>query len=231
MERAEVVEDGRTQAAAVRREKTRKKFIESALAVFAEKGPDAAQIDDFIAAAGVARGTFYNYFRTTAELLMAVAGEVSDEVIQVVDPAVLTIDDPAARMAAGCRLYMQMAVRYPLWGAFIARVGTKRGSWRNRLDDTMTRDLERGIRMGRFVDVEIMAARDISLGAVMYGIESLLSGETPRDYAEQVIVGLLRALGISPGEARQIAYGPLPTCSTPKAEIFQRIESIGVVAT
>ena len=46
----------------------RLRIIEAALRVFAEKGPDVAVIDDFIHAAGVARGTFYNHFRTTEDL-------------------------------------------------------------------------------------------------------------------------------------------------------------------
>src|ERR1700761_9715971 len=126
MQDLEPVENHRTRVGALRREKTRNRLIESALAVFAEKGPDAPMIDDFIAAAGVARGTFYNYFRTTSELLVAVAGESSDEVLEVIDPLVLNEPDPARRVVVGSRLYMTMAVRYPLWGAFITRVGTRR---------------------------------------------------------------------------------------------------------
>src|SRR5471032_529505 len=123
MQEQEPVENHRTRVGALRREKTRNRLIESALVVFAEKGPDAPMIDDFIAAAGVARGTFYNYFRTTAELLSAVAGASSDEVLGVIDPLVREAQDPAQRVVVGSRLYMQMASRYPLWGAFITRVG------------------------------------------------------------------------------------------------------------
>ncbi|MFD2272333.1 TetR/AcrR family transcriptional regulator [Undibacterium arcticum] len=56
-----------------------------------KKGPDLPVIDDFIAAAGVARGTFYNYFNTTSELLAAVTGEMSDEVLSIIDPEVFEI--------------------------------------------------------------------------------------------------------------------------------------------
>ena len=113
---SDLTENYQSRVGAARREKTRNRLIESALQVFAEKGPDAAMIDDFIAAAGVARGTFYNYFSTTAELLAAVAGESSDEVLAVVDPLVQTFDDPAQRVVVGSRLYMGMAARYPRWG-------------------------------------------------------------------------------------------------------------------
>ena len=70
-------EDHRVRVGAERREKTRLKLLESALLVFTEKGLDNVVIDGFIAAAGVSRGTFYNHFRTTNELLLALATGMS----------------------------------------------------------------------------------------------------------------------------------------------------------
>jgi len=72
----------RWRAGAERRQRMRLRLIESALPVFAEKGLDAASIDDVIAAAGVSRGTFYNYFRTDVELAAAVSddSEIQGEV-------------------------------------------------------------------------------------------------------------------------------------------------------
>ena len=216
-------EDHRTRVAAIRRENTRNRLMESALAVFAEKGPDGAMIDDFIAAAGVARGTFYNYFRTTGELLSAVAGEVSDEVLAVIDPVVRQFDDPAMRMAVGCRLYMHMAIRYPLWGAFITRVGTRRGSRGRLLDAYMTRDLEIGIESGRVPIAQVDVARDLSLGALVYGIGTMLRPGAAADYPEQVILAILRALGLPETEATTFAYAPLPDTQPPQGVIFERI--------
>jgi AcrR family transcriptional regulator len=101
MSEAQSSEAYQTRVGALRRERTRNRLIESALGVFAQKGPDAPVIDDFIAAAGVARGTFYNYFRTTGELLAAVAGDTSDEVLGVIDPVVQEVKDPAQRVVIG----------------------------------------------------------------------------------------------------------------------------------
>ncbi|MCA3185477.1 MULTISPECIES: TetR/AcrR family transcriptional regulator [unclassified Cupriavidus] len=216
-------ENYRARVAAIRRENTRNRLIESALGVFAEKGPDGAMIDDFIAAAGVARGTFYNYFRTTGELLSAVAAEVSDEVLAVIDPVVRQFDDPAMRMAVGCRLFMHMAVRYPLWGAFITRVGTRRGSRGRRLDAYMTRDLEVGIAQGRFVVPHVEVARDLALGALVYGIGTMLRPGAPDDYPEQVILAVLRALGVAQAEAVALATAPLPKTDAPQGVVFERI--------
>jgi AcrR family transcriptional regulator len=215
------LENYQSRVGALRREKTRNRLMESALAVFADKGPDIPQIDDFIAAAGVARGTFYNYFRTTGELLAAVAGETSDEVLGVIDPLVLKVDDPAQRVVVGSRLYMGMAARYPLWGAFITRVGTRRGSRGRLLDEYLTRDLEIAIESGRFQISHLMVARDIALGSIMFGIETLLSGEAPSDYAEQLLFAQLLAYGIESEEARTLAWAPIAVCPEPRGILFQ----------
>jgi AcrR family transcriptional regulator len=226
MDATESTENHRTRVGALRREKTRIRLIESALGVFADKGADAPTIDDFIAAAGVARGTFYNYFRTTAELLSAVAGESSDEVLAVIDPLVRAIDDPAQRVVVGSRLYMGMATRYPLWGAFITRVGTKRGSRGRLLDEYLTRDLQAGLDAERFGTVDVVVARDIALGSIMYGIETLLSGDAPADYAEQSMYALMRAFGIGAREARKLAYAPIANPPAPRGTIFERVDAL-----
>ena len=229
MEQIETSANYQTRVGALRREKTRMKLIESALRVFAGKGADAPLIDDFIAAAGVARGTFYNYFRTTSELLAAVAGESSDEVLGVIDPLVRVVDDPAMRMVTGVRLYMHMAALYPLWGAFITRVGTERGSRGLLLDEYMTRDLQLGIDSGRFKVSEVTVARDISLGTIRYGIETLLSDQPPLAYAENMTYSLLLALGIEAGEARNMAFSPLVACPKPRGSIFKSIEGLPIM--
>jgi AcrR family transcriptional regulator len=215
-------ENYQSRVGAARREKTRNRLIETALGVFAEKGPDLPIIDDFIAAAGVARGTFYNYFRTTGELLVAVAGESSDQVLGVIDPLVLTEADPVRRLVVGSRLYMTMAARYPLWGAFITRVGTRRGSRGRLLDEYLTRDLQLAIDAGRFRIGHVSVARDMSLGAIMYGIETLLSGEAPEDYTEEVMYTLLLGFGVKQKEAHALAFAPIADCGEPQGAIFER---------
>ena len=71
-------DDHRVRGGVQRRGKKRLRLLQSALVVFAEKGIGATVIDNGIAAAGVSRGTFYNHFRTTSELPLALATAMSD---------------------------------------------------------------------------------------------------------------------------------------------------------
>jgi hypothetical protein len=69
----------------------------------------------------------------------------------------------------------------------------------------------------------VVVARDIALGAIRYGIETLLSDEAPADYAEQSMFALLQAFGIDAQEARALAYAPIDACPEPRGAIFERI--------
>jgi len=40
----------------------------------------------------MARGSFYNYFKTNEELLVAVASEINNELLRAIDPVIVSID-------------------------------------------------------------------------------------------------------------------------------------------
>jgi AcrR family transcriptional regulator len=218
------VEDHRVRVGARRREKTRLRLLESALAVFTEKGPDVAVIDDFIAAAGVSRGTFYNHFKTTNELLLALATTMSDEVLQIVDPLVLHLDDPVERFAAGTRLYMQMALRYPVWGSFITQVGTRIATRGQLIDIYLTRDLELAKSKNRLTVDSVRVARDIVLGSIFYGIETMLTEPTRANHPELILQSVLVGFGLTPQEADRIAFMPLEIPGAVEGPIFSGLK-------
>src|SRR5579883_2750479 len=104
-----MLEDHRPRVAAERRARMRRALVEAALLVFAEKGVDASVIDDVISAAGVSRGTFYNYFRTNTELMIAANEELGNELVRHIEESVGSMPSPAARLMTGIRLYFEMA--------------------------------------------------------------------------------------------------------------------------
>ena len=171
-------EDHRVRTGAARSEQTRRKLLVAALAVFAEKGTDAPVIDDFIAAAAVARGTFYNYFNTTQALLSAVTAELIDEILFRVDIQVRKIDDPVERVVCGSLLYMHIAVDNPTWGGFMIRAGLRGDAVGKLVDVYLPRDLQMASDAGKARFPSVRAARDLVVGCVMQSIASVLSGAT-----------------------------------------------------
>jgi AcrR family transcriptional regulator len=219
-------QDHRVRVGAQRREKTRIRILENALIVFNEKGPDMVVAEDFIAAAGVSRGTFYNHFNTIGELLVDLAGTMSDEVLHVVDPLVLKLDNPVERFSMGTRLYMQMALRYPLWGAFLRRVGTQLAARGQLIETYLTRDLTLAYKKKMLNVKNVQVAHDIVLGSIFYGIDTLLMKKTLDLHAENIIYHVLMGLGIEEHEAHQIAFMPLPKTKAVEGPIFSKLKFV-----
>ena len=218
-----VPEDHRVRVGAQRRERTRLRLLQSALDVFSAKGPDATVIDDVIAAAEVSRGTFYNHFSTTSELLLALATAMSDEALSVVDPIVLTFRDPVERFSAGTRLYMQTALRYPTWGRFITAVGTRIAARGQLIDQYLSRDLVAAAHQKRVLVTDVLVARDIVLGSIFYGIETMLTEPTHESHAEQLVATFLRGMGLPAAEADRIAFMALPEVGAVEGPIFSTV--------
>ena len=55
--------------------KTREKIVSSAMELFAKKGFDKTTVDEIVAKAGVAKGTFYLYFKSKDDLIKELAFE------------------------------------------------------------------------------------------------------------------------------------------------------------
>lgn len=210
-------EDHRVRTGAARREATRQKLLTTALGVFATKGVDASLIDDFIAAAGVARGTFYNYFKTTTELLDAVTAELSDQVLASIDVHVRRIDNPIERVATGCLLYMQAAVLHPAWGDFIIQTGIRRGASGKLVDEYLPRDLMQAQSSGQASFPSVRAARDVVLGGIRAGIESVLSGDAPQEHIRDVMQITMASLGVTRAQCKKLSMLQLPQLELPAA--------------
>jgi AcrR family transcriptional regulator len=208
-------EDHRVRTGAARSEQTRRKLLVAALAVFAEKGTDAPVIDDFIAAAAVARGTFYNYFNTTQALLSAVTAELIDEILFRVDIEVRKIDDPVERVVCGSLLYMHIAVDNPTWGGFMIRAGLRGDAMGKLVDVYLPRDLQMASDAGKARFPSVRAARDLVVGCVMQSVASVLTGAAPRSHLRDAFTLVLQGIGVAPARARQLCAMDLPLVDLP----------------
>lgn len=72
----------------------RAQLVASAREVFARKGYHAAAVSDIIDGAGVARGTFYNYFESKRQIFQAVLAELMEAVAHAVEPIDITAPIP-----------------------------------------------------------------------------------------------------------------------------------------
>ncbi len=201
----------RAEIGRMKRERTRTKLIERALLVVAEKGFDAPTIDDFVSAADVAKGTFYNYFATREALLAAVAAAVADKVDLQLLPAYAGSKDPARRIAVALKYFVRMSEMKPVWGWLIVRmIPIVGGPVSEGMRKGVVADLAAGKRRGRLQFSSMDAAVAYGMGVLLMSIRTILTGRMPEDFGETMAAMLLQGYGVQRDEARSIASLPLP---------------------
>jgi AcrR family transcriptional regulator len=188
--------DHRTRVGRERTAHTRNRILAAALGVFADLGPDAPKIDDFVRVAGISRGTFYNHFESVDALLNATSAWTTRTTIESIEAALDGLEDPVLRFGVGHRLFFARAQSDPVWCRFVARV------WKVAGNELPLRDIGAGLRTGVFRAPSATVAHDLVLGAIRQALLHIGSGTARRDYGAQMTVLLLQTLGT---DARRIA--------------------------
>jgi AcrR family transcriptional regulator len=106
-----------------KRDRTRIALIEAAIDVLAEKGLEGTSIDDLMRTAGMARGTFYNYFQTREELVCAVSGFIRENVYQAVVDRIPPHYNNEETFACVTYGFIHYGIQYPKTGWALVRIG------------------------------------------------------------------------------------------------------------
>ena len=89
-----------------RRRETRDKILQAAFRLFAKQGYDDTSVDQIVAKADVAKGTFYQYFETKIDVAIALAEHNQQLTAERVDARLEKSRDP---LAVGVELLKNMA--------------------------------------------------------------------------------------------------------------------------
>lgn len=198
-----------------RKAQTRQKLIAAARRFLASDMQATVSIQDITDAADVGFGSFYNHFSSKAELFEAAVSEVLEELGRLLDDLSSTVDDPATAFAQSVRLTARLGVARPETAQVLVRHGMAYIDADAGLAPRALRDIEAGIATGRFQVGEPRLALATTAGALLAVLHvSLANPEQVTDAAcDEVAEQLLRMLGVSLDEAREIATAPLPDAS------------------
>ena len=200
----------KTRAPSRVRARTRALLLDAALRLFARQGVGATAIHEIAAEAGVANGTFYNYFRTREEVLEAATVRLAERLQDEITAASAGITDGPERMAIATRRFVTQAVRDPVLAAALLRVSTSSTDALVRTAGPILHDLRVGRRRGRFTYRDEAAALDLITGTVLAGIRTVLEGRAGPEHPALIAGMILRGLGVSAAEADDLVKRPLP---------------------
>jgi AcrR family transcriptional regulator len=189
-----------------RRAGTRARLLAAAYTLFALHGADAPTIDDIIAEAGIARGTFYNHFKTRDELFRAVSEDIAASINARLDVILDRIEDPAERLATAFRIFARYAVADSTRGWILLRTMPLLGDVNPGMTKNVAREFAHAVDSGRIRCTSAAMAFDLGVGFLTRTIYRLLADQTPADHVEHAAAALLTAFGLDPSEAREIAF-------------------------
>lgn len=183
-----------------KRERTRAALLDAAIGVIAEHGVEFACIDETVQRAGMARGTFYNYFETRDHLLKAVARHMVDLVDERVGDRLDPDWNAATRVACMVAGFIDMGLKDPRLGWAWSRFG-------GHLASLLANDHRKHPAIEQAV-CELTghpgrpdAAYTLLSGTAQMTLRRRLEGSLSAVDAQSVIAMLLRGLG---APARQI---------------------------
>jgi AcrR family transcriptional regulator len=195
-----------------RRERTRTQLVDAARRLFARQGIDNTRINEITDEADVGFGSFYNHFESKEAIVEAVLAEAVAAQGESIDAATADLDDPAEVVAAAHRSLLNLARSDPDWGWLVIRLDLSLSL--RALGPFARRDIERGIKVGRFQVPNKRVALFATGGALLGVMRDVLDGQAPRDADRPHAEGVLRMLGVTAEDAREVARRPLPKLST-----------------
>jgi AcrR family transcriptional regulator len=205
----------RQTAPANRRERakarTRSALVQAAQR-FIRAGQRHVPILEITKAADVGLGSFYNHFESRDALFEVAVDEALDALGARLDELGAGLHDPAEVLAQGFRLTGRLFRQEPELMQVAMSPGPGLMEARHGLVPYARRDLESGIRAGRFSVTDLELALGMVVGSALC-LGEILRQRPDRDAAssaDRMAAAVLRMLGVPANEADQIASAPLP---------------------
>jgi AcrR family transcriptional regulator len=200
----------RVQIGEERRARTRAKLLDAAYRLFAMHGADARTIDDVLVEAGVARGTFYNHFKTRDELFEAVGEDITASIGAIILPAITGLSDPAARLALAFRMFVRFAVADEARGWILLRTIPLGGSLNEEMKALVQSEFEAALAGRALQFVSATVAIDLVIGMHIMTIHRALVERAGNTAIDEAAAALMVALGVPHVEAKRMAFAPIP---------------------
>jgi AcrR family transcriptional regulator len=192
-----------------RRVRTRAALLAAGRTLLAVRDIDGISVDEIVAAADVAKGSFYNHFTDKDMFAREIGAAVRRHVEQAVVAANVGVRDPAAALARGLCVFLRFAIEHRDSAQVLWRLNPGSTMAEAPINQALRADLARGIRAGRFKGIDVELGVLLVMGAVVIGTRHVLEERVvtpPRSIATGMAAGMLRALGVS---AAQAAAGAL----------------------
>jgi AcrR family transcriptional regulator len=195
----------------LRRTPNRKALLDAAEELFGRNGFGAVSVDDIVARAGVAKGTFYNHFASKEDIAGKLALDIRFEVRDRISLIKPTSSDPAIHLAIAATLFLDLARTKPRRAWILANLLGEATDVQAAMNEPVRQTLAAGMAQGRFRSASPEVALVVVLGIVAAGIRHIVERPPPDPQAFSVTLTahLLGALGLPNHEVQAILAAPV----------------------
>jgi len=186
-----------------KRARTRAQIVEAGAMLLAERPLEALTVDTVVAAAGVAKGTFYYHFQSMEELAAAVGEKLWESFDELLAPARLGLRDPIARLSFAFTQFLEKATADPAWARLVVQSAQAPTEFAQSVRAHLKTDLSEARAQGRLTVQDVELAADIVLGIWLQVTRGTLQRRAAPDLADQALDAMFRALGVSPAREWQ----------------------------
>jgi AcrR family transcriptional regulator len=193
-----------------RRARTRRRLIDAAHALIAEKGVANLRIAELTTHAGVALGSFQNHFASKDELVEAVVREAIETLAAGIIAAEPPDDDPATVAMTALRRFVRLAYDDPGFCRLLVNLSHGEELFVNAIRPYARTALNRAAEQGVFVIDDIEIAVTFIVTGALGVIRQILDGDASPHADTALARMVLLGFGVQDPDATRLASLPLP---------------------
>lgn len=190
-------------------ERTRAALMSAGRTLFASRDVEGVTVDQIVATADVAKGSFYNHFVDKDVFAREIASSVRRQAEQAVNEANANVTDPAAHLARALCVFMRFAIEHRESAQVLWRLNSGATMVDAPINRNLRNNVQEGIDQERFKHVDIEVAALLVMGTIVISLRHALEDRlvTPHiDIARGMAAGLLRSLGVPAAQADRLAF-------------------------
>lgn len=195
----------RTRTGRVRRARTRATILAAAFEIFDAKGVGRTTVEDVRERAGLARGSFYNYFQTYEDMLKELAAEIARQINAEQSERFEDLPNRAERLWSYLRYAILRASSDRSCTEVLLRVTPLVGSLTDHMRAHAEREMQLSADSGAIRVPSTDVALDLGYGLVTMTLRRALDTKSAKRELQAAGLMLLRAYGVDEAEARRIS--------------------------
>ena len=188
----------------LRRERTRRKLIDTGRALIAERGVAGLRIQEITGRADVALGSFYNHFATKDDLVEAVVSESLSLLASTAVPDPEVDIDPAEVVVGAIIRFMRLADADPEFARLLVHLNHADALFAAAVHPYARVALERGIESGRFYVPDLEVTLTVVVGGAFALIREILEGQKQSTVDRAFAIHTLLSLGLTVDDATAV---------------------------